>query len=185
MSRVLVIAWQELRSFFLSPAGWIVPAIFLFGSGLVFMQSVFHAGHPATLRAVIGFNAIFLLIAAPAIVMGSICESKRRGTLPLLQASPASSSEIIVGKWLGGLGVLVVLLIPTLLQVLLLEWYGRPDLGAVASGYLGLLLLSGAVIASGLLASSLVGSQAVAFLVTCIGWVLVSVVLDTIGRSKT
>ena len=141
MNRSLTIAWRELRGFFLSPAGWIVPAIFLFGSGLVFMQSVFHAGHPATLRAVIGFNAIFLLIAAPAIVMGSICESRRRGTLPLLQASPASSGEIVVGKWLGGLGVLLVLLVPTLLQVVLLEWYGRPDLGAVASGYLGLLLL--------------------------------------------
>jgi ABC-2 type transport system permease protein len=178
MNRSLTIAWRELRGFFLSPAGWIVPAIFLFGSGLVFMQAVFHAGHPATLRAVTGFNAIFLLIAAPAIVMGSICESRRRGTLALLQASPASSGEIVVGKWLGGLGVLLVLLVPTLLQVILLEWYGRPDLGAVASGYLGLLLLGSAVIASGLLASSLVGSQAVAFLVTCIGWVLVSVVLE-------
>ncbi|MDP7028716.1 MAG: Gldg family protein [Phycisphaerales bacterium] len=183
MRRTLVIAWRELKAFFLSPAGWIVPALFLFSSGLVFMQAVFHAGHPASLRAVMGFNAIFLLVAAPAIVMGSVCEARRRGTLALLQASPARSWEIMLGMWLGGVGVMVALLAPTLLQVLALEWYGRPDLGAIACGYLGLLLLGGAVLASGLLASALVGSQAVAFLVTCIGWVLVSVVLE-VGLPK-
>ncbi len=178
MTRAVVIAWRDLKAFFLSPAGWLVPALFLFSSGLVFMQSVFHAGHPASLRAVVGFNAIFLLLAAPAVVMGSVCEARRRGTLALLQASPASSWEIILGMWLGGLGVLVALLVPTLLQVVALEWYGRPDLGAIACGYLGLLLLGGAVLASGLFASAVVGSQAVAFLVTCIGWVLVSVILE-------
>lgn len=178
MNRVLTIAWRDLRVFYLTPAGWIVPALFLFGSGLVFMQSVFHAGYPASIRAVVGFNAIFLLLALPAIVMGSICEARRRGTLPLLLASPCSAWDVIVGKWIGAMGIVSVLLLPTLLQVILLESYGRPDLGEVGSGYLGLLLLSGAVLASGMLASTLVSSQAVAFLATCIGWILVSIVLE-------
>ncbi|MDP7087209.1 MAG: ABC transporter permease [Phycisphaerales bacterium] len=178
MRRMSTIAWRELRAFYLAPAGWIVPALFLFGSGLVFMQSVFHAGYPASVRAVIGFNAIFLLLAGPAIVMGSICEERRRGTLALLQSSPCSAWDVIAGKWLGAMGILFVLVLPTLLQVILLEVYGRPDLGEVGSGYLGLILLGGAVLASGILASTLVSSQAVAFLVTCIGWILVSVVLE-------
>jgi ABC-2 type transport system permease protein len=178
MRRVLTIAWRDLRAFYLAPAGWIVPALFLFGSGLVFMQSVFHGGHPASVRAVVGFNAIFLLLAGPAIVMGSVCESRRRGTLALLQSSPCSAGDIVAGKWLGAMGILLVLLVPTLLQVILLETHGRPDLGEVASGYLGLVMLGGAVLASGILASAIVSSQAVAFLVTCIGWVLVSVVLE-------
>ncbi|MBT5582621.1 MAG: ABC transporter permease subunit, partial [Phycisphaerae bacterium] len=178
MKRVLTIAWRDLRAFYLAPAGWIVPALFLLGSGLVFMQSVFHAGHPASLRAAIGFNAIFLLLAGPAIVMGSVCEERRHGTLALLQSSPCSALDIIFGKWFGAMGILVVLLTPTLLQVILLECYGRPDLGEVASGYLGLLLLGGAVLASGILASTMLSSQSVAFLTTCIGWILVSVVLE-------
>ncbi|MDG2477713.1 MAG: Gldg family protein [Phycisphaerales bacterium] len=178
MKRVLTIAWRDLRAFYLAPAGWIVPALFLLGSGLVFMQSVFHAGHPASLRAAIGFNAIFLLLAGPAIVMGSVCEERRRGTLALLQSSPCSALDIIFGKWFGAMGILVVLLVPTLLQVILLECYGRPDLGEVASGYLGLFLLGGAVLASGILASTMLSSQSVAFLTTCIGWILVSVVLE-------
>jgi ABC-2 type transport system permease protein len=178
MKRVLTIAWRDIRAFYLAPAGWIVPALFLFGSGLVFMQSVFHAGHPASLRAVIGFNAIFLLLAGPAIVMGTICEERRRGTLALLQSSPCSAWDVIFGKWCGAMGILVVLLVPTLLQVILLEYYGRPDMGEVASGYLGLVLLGGAVLATGILASTVLSSQAVAFLATCIGWILVSVVLE-------
>jgi ABC-2 type transport system permease protein len=164
--------------FFLSPSGWIVPALFLFASGLVFMQTAFRAGHPATLRGVFVFDAVFLLIAAPAMVMGSYCESRRRGTLALLQSSPASSWEIAVGKWLGGLCVLAIVLVPTWSQVLLLEGYGRPDLGALVCGYLGLFLLGGAVLATGLLVSSLVVSQAVAFLVTSLSWVLFAVILE-------
>ncbi|MCP4758333.1 MAG: ABC transporter permease subunit [Planctomycetes bacterium] len=178
MRRILAVAWCELRVFFLSPSGWIVPALFLFASGLVFMQTAFRAGHPATLRGVFVFDAVFLLIAGPAIVMGSFCESRRRGTLALLQASPASAWDIVLGKWLGGMGVLAVVLVPTWSQVLLLESYGRPDLGALAGGYLGLFLLGGAVLATGLLVSALVMSQAVAFLVTGLAWILAAVLLE-------
>jgi len=174
----MAVAWCELRVFFLSPSGWIVPALFLFASGLVFMQTAFRAGHPASLRGVFVFDAVFLLIAAPAIVMGSFCESRRRGTLALLQASPASAWEIVLGKWLAGMGVLAVVLVPTWSQVLLLEAYGRPDLGALACGYLGLFLLGGAVLGSGLLVSALVVSQAVAFLVTGLIWILSAVLLE-------
>ena len=178
MRRTLAIAWCDLRAFLLGPAGWLVPAMFLFASGLIFMQAVFRAGHPASMQAALGFNAIFLLMAGPAIVMGAICESRRQGTFQLLQASPASNAEIILGKWLGGLGVLLLVLMPTLIQVLLLEWYGRPDLGAVGAGYLGLVLLGAAVVASGILVSALVASQTVAFLLTCGSWVLISVILQ-------
>lgn len=178
VNRILVIGWTELRTFFLSPAGWIVPALFYLGSGMVFMQAVFQAGQPATLRAAFGFNAIFILLSAPAIVMGRFCEERRRGTLALLQSSPASTGEIVFGTWLGAMGVLCVLLIPTILQVVLLEMYGRPDLGSVASGFMGLMFIGGAVLASGLVVSALVASQAVAYLVTCLGWILMAVTLE-------
>ena len=58
----MAVAWCELRVFFLSPSGWIVPALFLFASGLVFMQTAFRAGHPASLRGVFVFDAVFLFL---------------------------------------------------------------------------------------------------------------------------
>ncbi len=178
MRRVLVIAWSEWRAFYLAPAGWIVPAIFLAGSGLVFMQSVFHSGRPAELAAVLGFDALFLMVCAPAVTMASICQERRRGTLELLQASPAGPTCIVLGKWLGCMAVLAVLLVPTLVQVALLEAYGRPDLGAIATGYLGLLLLCSGLVATGLAVSAVVASQAVAFLVTCLAWIAVAVLAE-------
>ena len=175
MSRSLTIAGRELRAYFLSPTGYVVAALFLLLLGIVFIVRAFDQGQPASLRPVFDIGAWVLLFICPAISMRAISEERRLGTFEALMTCPVSETEVILGKFGAGVGLLCLILAPTALYVLALELYGRPDYGELASGYLGMLLAGSAYLATGLLASTLTNSQVVAFLVTMFFWLIVSV----------
>ncbi|MCH2146179.1 MAG: ABC transporter permease [Phycisphaerales bacterium] len=143
-------------------------------NGIIFLTTVFLPGQPATLRAVFGFDVMVLLLLCPAVTMRSICEERRLGTFELLAASPAGSSSLVVGKFMAAFASLATMLVPTLVLVLLLELYGRPDPGEVLAGYLGLLLVGSMYLAGGLLASTIAGSQTIAYLLSVFFFILVS-----------
>ena len=173
------LVYREVRAFLLSPSGWVVLAMFAFGSGLVFLMGVFQSGRPASLRFVLEFDAIFMMLAAPAVTMAAIGEERRRGTWELLCAGPVPAWTLVGAKFIGAAIIgLLMLLVPTIPQVLLLELHGRPDLGEVLCGFVGVYLLSVAVMSSGLLASSLTNGATTAFLITALSWVLAVVVLE-------
>ena len=67
----------------------------------------------------------------------------------MLMTSPVSDAQVIVGKWLGGLGFFAVLLVPTLAFVVLMAIWSEPDYGPIFTGYLGLLLVGGLYTAIG------------------------------------
>jgi ABC-2 type transport system permease protein len=142
-------------------------------------MGVFQSGRPASLRFVLEFDAVFMMLAAPAVTMAAISEERRRGTWELLCAGPVPPWTLVSAKFVGAAVIgLLMLLIPTLPQVLLLELYGRPDLGEVLCGFIGVYLLSVAVMSSGLLASSLANGATTAFLMTALSWILIVVVLE-------
>lgn len=170
MRGVLCIVSRELRASFLSPVGYIVAALFALFTGLVFISRAFDQGQPAGMRLVFEWGTWLLLLVCPAISMRAIAEEKRLGTYEMLMSCPVSERGVIVGKFLGGVLFLAVVLLPTLAQVAALERYGRPDYGEIACGYLGMLLAGSAYLASGLLASTLTNSQVVAFLITLFFW---------------
>lgn len=170
MRGVLCIVSRELRASFLSPVGYIVAALFALFTGLVFISRAFDQGQPAGMRLVFEWGTWLLLLVCPAISMRAIAEEKRLGTYEMLMSCPVSERGVIVGKFLGGVLFLAVVLLPTLVQVVALERYGRPDYGEIACGYLGMLLAGSAYLASGLLASTLTNSQVVAFLITLFFW---------------
>ena len=173
MSTCLAIAQRDYRAFFLVPSGYLVSALFLLANGVVFFTAVFQPGQPSSLRAVFGFDAVILLLLCPAVTMRSICEERRIGTFELLSASPANASSLILGKFAGAFASLVTMLVPTIIMVILLEGYGRPDLGEIASGYLGLILVGSMYLAGGLLASTISGSQTIAYLLSIFFFILV------------
>lgn len=175
----LALVHREVRAFLLAPSGWVVLAMFAFGSGLVFLMGVFQSGRPASLRFVLEFDAVFMMLAAPAVTMAAIGEERRRGTWELLCAGPAPAWSLVGAKFIGAAVIaLLMLLVPTIPQVLLLELHGRPDLGEVLCGFVGVYLLSLAVMSSGLLASALANGATTAFLITALSWVLAVVVLE-------
>ena len=174
MSRVVALSARELRSYFLSPVGYIIIALFTLLAGLIFVFFTFEPGQPATIRAVFSWGTWVLLFVCPAISMRSISEERRQGTYETLMTSPISESEVIIGKFAASLLFLLLMFVPTGAIVAVLEIYGAPDYGELACGYLGMTLAGSTYLASGMLASALTTSQIVAFLVPLFFWLLVN-----------
>jgi len=97
--------------------------------------------------------------------MRMIAEEKRSGTLELLLTKPVTDWQVVLGKFLATLALIVIALVLTLPYYITVANIGNVDHGAVITGYLGLLLMSAAYISIGVFASSISGNQIVGFLV--------------------
>ncbi|HEX7954957.1 MAG TPA: ABC transporter permease subunit [Burkholderiales bacterium] len=125
--------------------------------------------------------AVFLLLLiVPVITMRLFAEERRNGTLELLLSSPVQEIEIVLAKFLASMSVIVVMLVLTLAYPITLQIFGDPDWGPVYGGYLGLLLLGGALVATGLAISALTANQIVAATVA-LGIFLLMWMLDSLG----
>lgn len=163
---------KELRAFLSSVIGTVVLAVFLLVSGL------FHWVFPgqwnllesgvAEMSGFFLFTPWIFLFLIPAITMRSIAEERNNGTLELLLTHPLDAHRIVWSKFLAGTTLVALALLPTLAGFWVLHELGNPpgniDGGAVLAGYLGLLLLGAAFVATGLVASARTDSQVVAFL---------------------
>jgi gliding motility-associated transport system permease protein len=168
MSVAWTIAWREVCSFFRVPTGWIVVALYLLLTGIVYRYGVLVPGAPSTLRDFFLVSQIFLIILTPAVSMRLVSEELRSGTFEGLMTAPVPDLVVILGKYLGGVLFLLVMLAPTLVYVPILVAVSdpRPDLGPVAAGYLSLVLLGMLYLSVGTLASTLTSSQTLAFVGT-------------------
>jgi len=164
MKNTLSIARREFRSYFNSPAAYIVGTLFLIVIAIMFWNSFF-LEQRASVRRMFFWAYIVSVFVGPAITMGLLAEEKRTGTLELLITYPVRDAEVVLGKYLGALGLYAVLLLLTLPQVFSVAGMGPLDWGPVWSGYLGLFLSGGAFIAIGVLASSWTSNQLVALIV--------------------
>jgi len=178
VTNTMAVARRELGSYFSSPLAYVVTFFFLFVCGLLFYQSL--AGQQATIRPVDSTIMTILLLLAPLLSMRLLAEEQRTGTLELLLTAPVRDGEVVVGKFLGALGLLAVMIALTLLYPVILYLWGRPDSGEVIGGYLAVVLFGAAALAIGLFASSLTQNQIVsaviAFAVMLVLWVLDTVV---------
>jgi ABC-2 type transport system permease protein len=104
-----------------------------------------------------------MIFVAPAISMRLLAEEQRTGSIDTLRAAPVGEWAIVSGKHLGAMLFLAAMLAPTLVFVGVLGALARPDYGAIALGYVGLLLLGAFYLAVGSLFSALTASQTVAF----------------------
>jgi ABC-2 type transport system permease protein len=142
VKNALTIGLKEFKSYLASPMAYVVTGIFL------------------------GTGSILLLLLAAVLTMRLIAEERKLGTLELLLTAPVRDSEVILGKFFGGLLMLLVMLALTLYYPLLLIVFGDPDIGPIVTGYLGLLLLGVAALAVGIFSSSLTSNQIVAAVVS-------------------
>ncbi len=163
MGNTLTILRRELGAYFNSPVAYIVITVFLLVSGYLFFSQVFLVGE-ATLRDFFGISPLIFIFFAPAITMRLLAEEKRTGTLELLITMPVTDWQVVMGKFLAALTTLGIAILLTLSYPITLSRMGELDWGAVAGGYLGLLLMGGAYLAIGLMASSWTRNQVVAFI---------------------
>ena len=194
---IRTIAWKEFRSLFASPLAWVILAVIQLILAWVFLFQLSQymdnlpriqqlANPPGiteiVVAALFGFDAILLLMAVPLLTMRLFSEERRNQTLTLLLSAPVSTTEIVLGKFVGLLSFLAVMLGLCLLMSASLALGGTIDWGLIAANSLGLLLLVGAFAALGLFISSLTQHPAIAAFATfgalLLLWILNSLLQD-------
>ena len=163
---------KELRSFLSSIIGYIFIAIFLILNSLFLWVFSYETnildGGTADLRSFFGISPIIFLILIPAITMRSFSEEKRTGTIELLFTRPISDLSIIFTKYLAGLTLVIISILPTLIYYFTVHALGEPvgivDDGATITSYLGLILVGACLVSVGIFASSITDSQIVSFI---------------------
>ena len=166
MKNTYQIIKRELGTYFASPIAYVISAIFLAVMGGLFGFILYYS-RQATMRYLFGHVIIilFLVLVSQALTMRLLAEEKRSGTLELLLTSPVRDWEVVLGKYVASLGAFLVMTLLTAYMPILLLRVGKPDVGPMLSGYLGLILLGSALLAIGLFASSLTQNQIVAAIV--------------------
>lgn len=165
MRNILTIGRRELGAYFNSPVAYIVIPAYLLVSGYLFFSQVFLVGE-ASLRDFFGTAPLLFIFFFPAVTMRLLAEEKRTKTIELLITMPVTDWQVIIGKFLGALGVLLMMLLLTVAYAVTLSTMGKLDWGATVAGYLGLVLLGASYIAIGLMASSWTRHQVAASLIT-------------------
>jgi ABC-2 type transport system permease protein len=121
----------------------------------------------------------------PAITMRSFSEERRTGTIEMLLTRPITDFQIVFAKYVGGLVLVAISLIPTLLFFATIYYLGDPvgniDTGATWGSYIGLLFLGSAYVSIGIFASSITPNQVVSFLVAIILSFFMFIGFDSIG----
>ncbi len=171
MRNIRIIARRELQSYFNSPVAYIVVVAFLLVAGWMYFGSLFLIGR-ADMRSFFAPSpfspSMLLVILAPAVTMRLVAEERKSKTLELLTTMPITDGEVILGKFAGALMLLLAALGVTLIYAVTVTLLGPLDWGPVISGYVGLALFSAALLAIGVLASTLTDNQIVAFIMAFI-----------------
>jgi ABC-2 type transport system permease protein len=165
VKNVWAVSTRELRSYFLSPLAYVIIALFLALSGYLFAL-ILSNGRQASLSGLVQNVSVLYLFIVPAISMRLLAEEQRTGTVELLLTNPVQEWEIVTGKFLAAILLVLVMLALTLLFPLFLFIFGNPDKGPIISGYVGIFLQAAAFLSIGLWASSLTQNQIVAAIVS-------------------
>lgn len=174
---IFTIAWREMRQLFLSPLAWCVLGVIQFILAWMFLIQVdqflkyapalaSNPGAPGVTDFVsaglFSSASIVLLMVVPLMSMRLMAEERRNGALSLLMSAPVSMTEIVLGKYLGLLLFLLIMLFMITLMPLSLTVGTHLDYGKLLSGVLGLALLLGAFAAIGLYMSTLTRQPVIA-----------------------
>jgi len=168
---MLNIFLKEFSTFLNSLIAYITIAVFLVTVGMlmwVFPEtSVLDYGY-ASLDTLFSLGPYVFLLLIPAITMRSFAEEKKQGTIELLLTRPLNTGHIILGKYLAGVALCLVTLLPTLIYYYSVYQLGNPtgnlDAAGITGSYIGLLLLGAVFTAIGIFASAITDSQIVAFI---------------------
>jgi len=168
---MLTLFIKEINTFFSSLIGYLALVVFLLTTGLflwVFPDSNLPDYGYATLEPLFFTAPWIFMFLIPAITMRSFSEEFKSGTYEILATRPVTDMQIILGKYMAALSLVLFALLPTLVYYYTIYRLGLPpgniDSGATWGSYIGLLLLGAAFAAIGIFASSLSSNQIVAFL---------------------
>lgn len=165
MKNVATVARRELAAYYTSPIGYIYMIVFLLITVGLYMTSFF-LFPVADMRGYFSSVPVVLCVFIPAVTMRIWAEERKENTWELLLTFPMRAWELVLGKFLAALVFITLTFAATVTIPIMLAVLGNPDNGAIAGGYLGLLLLGAFFLAIGVFVSSLCKDQIVAFVVT-------------------
>ena len=157
---------KELKSYFLSPIGYVVVGILLLVASVFFYLTTVKYSS-IDLGGLYFYTALYgLLIAVPLLTMRMFSEERKTGTEQLVLTSPVSITGVVLGKFLAAMAVITIALIISFMYFGILCYFGSPNILVVLVAMLGFLLISGTAVSIGMFASRITESQVIAGVLT-------------------
>ena len=163
---------KEVKSYFLSPIGYVFIGLFLAMCSVFFYLDVVNYGSLQFENMFYSASTILTFIV-PILTMRTFAEERKLGTEQLLYTSPRSITSIVIGKFLASVFVVVITEICTLVYFAILCFFGTPHIQTALVTLLGFLMLSMAYISFGMFASSITENQIIAGVLT-IGFFIIT-----------
>ena len=170
LNTVRAIGRRDLAGYLANPTGYVFLTLFIATTGAAaFLQDEFFTRNLADLALLNQMMPAILMLFVPAVTMGTWAEERRAGTDELLLTMPVRDIEVVLGKYLGAVGVFTVGLAFSLAHLVVLAFLGSPDLGLMIATYLGYWVMGGLFVAVGLLGSMFTTNATVAFILGALG----------------
>ena len=171
---------KELKSYFLSPIGYVVIGIFLLCFSVFFYLTVFSQGS-VDLGALYYYTALYgLIVIVPILTMRMFAEERKNGTEQLLMTSPISIFKIVIGKLFAAIVVILITLLLSLIFLAITSFFGKVNVASTVVAILGFVLISIAALAVGMFASSITENQIIAGIIT-IAFLIISLFVGNIS----
>lgn len=165
MNGLFAVYQKEVLTYFRSPIAYYVVAVFLVGTGYFFLYNVFLTGN-ATMDGTLQSMGVLLVTLAPVVSMRLFSAEYSAQTMELLMTLPLRPWQIVLGKYLGAVTILLLMTAGTLIDLVPLYLFGNPETTTILSGYIGFFLLGMACLAVGQFFSALTQNQIIAALIT-------------------
>ena len=172
---------KELKSYFLSPIGYVVVGILLLVCTVFFYLTTVQYGS-VDLGALYFYAVLYgFFIIIPILTMRMFAEERKSGTEQLILTSPVSIAGVVLGKFLAAMSVIGVALVVSFMYFGIVKYFGNPNFMVLLVTMLGFLLVAGAAISIGMFASSITENQVIAGILT-IAFLIMSLFIPDLGK---
>lgn len=172
---------RELRSYFITPIGYIFCGMFLLVSGILFYETTLAAQSTESINEYFTYLLLMFAILIPLLTMKLLADDRRSKTEQLLMTAPVSITGMVMGKYLAALTIYGCTFIVNSFNFVLLYRYGTPNTASILANIFGVFLIGAAFVAIGLFLSSLTQSQLIAA-VSSIGVIVAMLLLSVVNR---
>ncbi len=162
---------KEVRTYFLSPIGYVFVGLFLLMASLFFYSEVLVTGSTMFSNIFYSLSTILIMIV-PLLTMRTFSEERKDGTEQLLLTAPRSVTSIVLGKFFAALIVLLIAVVLTFIYYIILMFLGNPNIKTSLVTVFGFILLGAALISFGMFASSITENQVIAAIVSIAFYVI-------------
>lgn len=198
MRAVWAICKREFASYFVTPVGYVVVGVYVAITGIGFLASFIYYARisqsPAAyeypgvpdfeetmLSPFLVFCGQVILFLGPLITMRLLAEEKHRGTMELLLSYPVRDAEIVFGKYLAALGILIVMMGGVFVHLGIVAWFAAVEPAMLLFGLFSVFLMGAAFVSLGLFISALARNPITAA-TGAFGAFFLSYILGAIGK---